>query len=60
MYPWHAYYVEYVKMSDRKFIRILIIIILIGIIITAAHSIYICYAYQHSSIIQFIAKELWP
>ncbi len=46
-------------MSDRKFIRILIIIILIGIIITVAHSIYICYAYQNSSIIQFIARELW-
>ena len=46
-------------MSDRKFIRILIIIVLIGIIFTAAHAIYICYAYQNSSIIQFIARELW-
>lgn len=46
-------------MSDRKFIRILIIIILIGIMITAAHSIYICHAYQNSSIIQFIARERW-
>ncbi|MDE6252870.1 MAG: hypothetical protein K2M78_09585 [Lachnospiraceae bacterium] len=46
-------------MSDRKFIRILIIVILIGIIITAAHSIYIYYAYRNSSIIQFIARELW-
>ena len=46
-------------MSDRKFIRILIIINLIGIIITVAHAIYICHAYQNSSIIQFIARELW-
>lgn len=46
-------------MSDRKFIRILIIIILIGIMITIAHAIYICHAYQNSSIIQFIARELW-
>ena len=46
-------------MSDYKFIRILIAIILIGTIITAVHSIYICYAYQNSSIIQFIARELW-
>ena len=46
-------------MSDRKFIRILIIIVLIGIMITVVHSIYICHAYQGSSIIQFIARELW-
>ncbi|MBO5448101.1 MAG: hypothetical protein J5994_02120 [Ruminococcus sp.] len=46
-------------MSDRKFIRILIIIILIGIIVTVAHAIYIYFAYQNSSIIQFIARELW-
>lgn len=46
-------------MSDRKFIRILIILVLIGIIATAAHCIYIYFAYQNSSIIQFIARELW-
>ncbi len=46
-------------MSDRKFIRILIIIVLIGIMITVVHAIYICHAYQKSSIIQFIARELW-
>ncbi|MBD5540720.1 MAG: hypothetical protein HDR00_05925 [Lachnospiraceae bacterium] len=46
-------------MSDRKFIRILIVIVLMGIMITALHAIYICHAYQESSIIQFIARELW-
>lgn len=46
-------------MRDRRFIRILLVIVLIGIMITAVHSIYICYAYQNSSIIQFIARELW-
>ena len=46
-------------MNDRKFITILTIIILIGIIITVVHSVYICYAYQNSSIIQFVSRELW-
>ena len=46
-------------MSDRKFIKILIIVVLIGVILTAAHAGYICYAYRNSSIIQFIARELW-
>ena len=46
-------------MSDSKFIKTLIITVLIGIIITFIHMIYIYYAYQNSSIIQFIARELW-
>lgn len=46
-------------MSDRKFIRILIIVALIGMIATIAHCVYICFAYQNASIIQFIARELW-
>lgn len=29
------------------------------LLLTAAHFAYAWYAYQHASIIQFIAKELW-
>ena len=29
------------------------------LLLTAAHVVYAWYAYQHASIIQFIAKELW-
>ncbi|MBR4733490.1 MAG: hypothetical protein IK081_12050 [Lachnospiraceae bacterium] len=47
-------------MSDRAFIRLMIIVILLGMLATIAHCIYICFAYQNSSIIQFIARELWP
>lgn len=46
-------------MSDRRFIRLLILIAVIGILVTAAHAVYICLAYQNSSIIQFIAREPW-
>jgi len=46
-------------MNERKFIKILIAVILVGLVITAAHLIYIGFAYQNSSIIQFIARELW-
>ncbi len=47
-------------MIERKFIRTLIIVALLGVIITIAHFIYIYFAYQNSSIIQFIAREIWP
>lgn len=46
-------------MSDRIFIRILTAVVITGLILTAAHAVYICFAYQNASIIQFIAKELW-
>ena len=46
-------------MSDQKFVRILIIIAVIGMIITAVHVAYICKAYPNSSIIQYVARELW-
>ena len=29
------------------------------LLLTAAHFAYACYAYEHASIIQFIARELW-
>ncbi len=46
-------------MKERRFIKALIITVLIGLVITAVHLIYIYVAYQNSSIIQFIARELW-
>ncbi|MBO4460087.1 MAG: hypothetical protein J5715_03565 [Clostridiales bacterium] len=47
-------------MSDKKFIRILIVIAVAGTLLTAAHMAYIAYAYNNSSIIQFVAREYWP
>lgn len=46
-------------MNDRTFIRLLLWVIGICLVLTLAHTIYAVYAYQHGSIIQFIAKELW-
>ena len=46
-------------MKERRFIKALIITVLIGLVITAVHLIYIYVASQNSSIIQFIARELW-
>ena len=46
-------------MSDRKFLRCLIAVCLIGLALTAGHAVYICLAYPNSSIIQFVARELW-
>ena len=47
-------------MSDRTFLRLWITVVLLGMLATIAHCIYIYFAYQNSSIIQFIARELWP
>lgn len=44
-------------MSDKTFIRILIIIAAAGLLLTAAHAVYIYKAYENSSIIHFIAEE---
>ncbi|MBP5654095.1 MAG: hypothetical protein J6X33_01125 [Clostridiales bacterium] len=46
-------------MSDSKFIKILIAICIIGFLLTAAHAAYIYFAYQNSSIIYFVSKEIW-
>ncbi|MBR7038117.1 MAG: hypothetical protein IKI21_02555 [Oscillospiraceae bacterium] len=46
-------------MDDRKFLRLLIAVSLSGLVLTAVHAVYICLTYPHSSIIQFIARELW-
>lgn len=46
-------------MTERNFFRILIAVIAVCAVLTAVHLIYDFYAYQHCSIIYFIAKELW-
>lgn len=46
-------------MKDRTFKNILVIVVGICLILTIAHLLYAVYAYQHCSIIYFIAKELW-
>ena len=46
-------------MKDRTFYTLLTCVILLCLALTVAHFAYAVYAYQHCSIIQFIAKELW-
>lgn len=45
-------------MSRKRFFIVLIVVLAICTALTAAHFIYDIIAYQHSSIIYFIAKEL--
>lgn len=47
-------------MSDKTFIKTLIITLAVCIGLTAAHLIYIMHAYENSSIIYFISQEMWP
>lgn len=46
-------------MTKRVFIRVFISIVAVCLVLTIVHFIYAINAYQHCSIIQFIAKELW-
>ena len=46
-------------MKQKTYYNILITIVAICLILTVAHLIYAIDAYQHCSIIYFIAKELW-
>lgn len=46
-------------MKPRTFTILLMVLIALGLVLTLAHAIYAVYAYQHCSIIYFIAKELW-
>ncbi len=46
-------------MTDRTFLKIMAVVIAVCLLLTVAHLIYDIYAYQHCSIIYFIAKELW-
>ncbi len=46
-------------MKEHTYWRVLIWVTVVCILCTLAHFAYAVYAYEHSSIIQFIAKELW-
>ncbi|MBQ7385666.1 MAG: hypothetical protein IJW04_04055 [Ruminococcus sp.] len=46
-------------MKIKIFYTVLLAVTVLCVLLTIAHVIYAVYAYQHSSIIQFIAKELW-
>lgn len=46
-------------MKDRTFSIILFSVLGVCVLLTLAHFAYAIYAYQHCSIIEFIAKELW-
>ncbi|MBQ6568780.1 MAG: hypothetical protein IJL87_00835 [Clostridia bacterium] len=46
-------------MNKRTFLIVLYSLIALCLLLTAAHVVYAILAYQHSSIIEFISKELW-
>lgn len=46
-------------MKERTFWIVLLVVTGICLTLTIAHFIYAVYAYQHCSIIEYIAKELW-
>jgi hypothetical protein len=46
-------------MSAKTYSRLLTALLIVCIVLTAAHFIYAFYAYGHASVIYFIAKELW-
>lgn len=46
-------------MKDRTFVRVLLWVTAVCLVLTVGHMLYAVYAYQHCSIIEFIAKELW-
>lgn len=46
-------------MKENTLIKILFVVIGLCALLTAIHIIYAVYAYQHCSIIEFIARELW-
>ena len=46
-------------MKTRTFTWILFCVTAAGVIATLAHLAYAMHAYEHCSIIYFIAKELW-
>ncbi len=46
-------------MSDKAFTKLLVILLFILSALTIAHAAYALYAYEHSSVIYFISKEIW-
>ena len=46
-------------MSRKVFVRVILAVVIVCAVLTVAHAIYVMYAYEHSSIIYFISKEIW-
>ena len=46
-------------MKKKTFYRLLLAVLIVCVVATAAHFAYDVYAYQHCSIIYFIAREVW-
>ena len=46
-------------MNDKAFIRLIVIVVAVMLLLTAAHVFYAIHAYEQSSIIQFVAREIW-
>ena len=46
-------------MRTKTYLRILTVVLLVCVLVSAAHFIYAATAYHHASILYFIAKELW-
>lgn len=47
-------------MSEKKYSRLVYWLLGACSVLTAGHLAYVVYAYAHCSIVQFIARELWP
>ena len=46
-------------MTEKTFTRVLIALLAVCLLATAAHAVYAIDAYQRCSIIYFIGEELW-
>ena len=46
-------------MNTKTFRIVFACLLSLCLLLTAAHFAYAVYAYEHASIIQFIARELW-
>ncbi len=46
-------------MKERTFRIVLLSVLGVCVVLTAAHLAYAIYAYEHCSVIYFIAKEMW-
>ena len=46
-------------MKESTYYRILLGVVIVCLVLTVAHVVYAAVAYHNSSIIQFVARELW-
>ena len=46
-------------MKEKTFLGVLAVVVGVCLLLTIMHTAYAVYAYQHASIIAFIAGELW-